>query len=302
MIPAWMKETGQVPWQFQARPSRRKSFVRKTLDGALGFFSESLATEGYARRKGLLQGLDPRIKLLAALALIIAVTMVSDLRVLIVIYLLVMALAFVSRIGLWYFTKSIWTFVPLFSGVIVLPLIFNVFLPGDPLIGLITSGGFSLYITKQGLLFAGTFIIRVTTCASLVVLLILTTPQEMLFKSFRSLGVPRIYVLTLDMAYRYIFLFLDITRDMLTARKSRTINSQGTFAEQKWMAGRIGYMLFRSLDMSDRVHKAMISRGFTGDIKTMERFNAAGRDYLALFVALAFSAILILYSQHMISI
>lgn len=301
-IPAWMRETDNSPPPAHRNSKGRKSFARKTADSLIGFFEGSLASGGYAKRNGLLQGIDPRFKLIAALALIVSVTLVGDLTVLVCVYLFLMALAFASKVDLGYINKVTWAFIPFFSGVIVLPLIFNVFMAGDPLLNIFSSGGFTLYITKQGLLFAISFVARVTTCAAAVVLLVLTTPQESLFKSFRSLGVPKVYVLTLDMAYRYIFLLMEVTHDMLTAKKSRTIKSGGMLSEQRWVAGRIGYLLFRTLDTSDKVHKAMISRGFTGDVKVLESYKARGRDYVALVGALAISALLVLYSQNVFRI
>jgi cobalt/nickel transport system permease protein len=299
MLPAWMKETDKSPPPSGGAGRARKSFVGRTIGGVIDFFEGSLASEGYARRRGYLQRLDPRVKLIATLLIVISVTLVSNLLVLACIYLLLIVLAYVSNVSLKYYTKAIWTFIPLFSGIIVLPLLF---MAGDPLLHVFTSGGFTLNVTKQGLLFVVSFVARVTTCAAVVVLLVLTTPQESLFRSFRSQGVPKIYVLTLDMAYRYIFLFLDITRDMLTAKKSRTIKSGGTLSEQRWVAGRMGYMLLRTLDMSDKVHKAMISRGFTGDIKVLQPSVAGPADYAALAGAICISALLVLYSQGLIRI
>jgi cobalt/nickel transport system permease protein len=211
-----------------------------------------------------------------------------------------------------FFIERVWLFIPIFTGVIILPMIFNVVMPGDRLVDIVTFGtgahigpiGLpeSIYITKQGLLSALTFTIRVATCVSAIVLLFLTTPQERLFKSFRSLGVPRVYVLTLDMCYRYIFLFVDVIRGMFVAKKSRTIKYGGTLAEQRWVAGRIGYTMIKTLDLSDKVHKAMISRGFTGDVKIMEDFRMRPRDYVAAVTVLAFSAMLVLVSQNIIRI
>ena len=63
------------------------------------------------------------------------------------------------------------------------------------------------------------FTMRVATCVSAVVLLFITTPQQVLFKSLRSVGVPKVYVLTLEMAYRYIFLLMDMVRESILPKK-----------------------------------------------------------------------------------
>jgi cobalt/nickel transport system permease protein len=144
------------------------------------------------------------------------------------------------------------------------------------------------------------FTMRVATCVSAVVLLFITTPQQVLFKSLRSVGVPKIYVLTLEMAYRYIFLLMDMVREMYVAKKARTIKSRSMFEEQKWVGGRMGYTLIRSIDLSEKVHMAMLSRGFNGDVKVMQQFKMKNRDYLAVAVAISLSVLLVLISQDFI--
>ena len=146
------------------------------------------------------------------------------------------------------------------------------------------------------------FTMRVATCVSAVVLLFITTPQQVLFKSLRSVGVPKIYVLTLEMAYRYIFLLMDMVREMYVAKKARTIKSRSMFEEQKWVGGRMGYTLIRSIDMSEKVHMAMMSRGFNGDVKVMQQFKMKNRDYFAVAAAISLSVLLVLITQDFIRV
>ncbi|OYV11832.1 MAG: cobalt/nickel transport system permease protein [Methanosaeta sp. NSM2] len=143
---------------------------------------------------------------------------------------------------------------------------------------------------------------RVATCVSAVVLLFLTTPQQILFKSLRTVGVPKIYVLTLQMTYRYIFLLMEQVREMYIAKKARTIKSRGLIDDQKWVGGRIGYTLIRSLSMSEKVHMAMLSRGFSGEVHIMQEFKMSQRDYLAGAAAISISLVLVLISQDIIRV
>jgi len=313
MIPDWLKDVEPERSEFRGSSGKaRSNFIKKTIDGVLSFFQESMATEGYARRDGLLQSLDPRVKMISTITLVFAVSTVRDLRLLFVVYLLTLIFAGLSRIEILFFIKRVWLFIPIFSGVIAVPIMFNVFLPGDVLMPIVDLwpgahlGPFglpeSIYITRQGALAATIFTLRVAVCVSAVVLMFLTTPQQLIFKSLRSLKVPKIYVLTLAMAYRYIFLFMDMIRDLHIAKKSRTIRSGGMFAEQKWVGGRIGYMLLKSLDMSERVHQAMISRGFNGDVKIIHDYSLRGRDYLAAATTISFSLILVLITMNVFQI
>jgi cobalt/nickel transport system permease protein len=311
MIPDWMKEAGPGECGGCAALAGRKDFIGKSIGGVAGFFRETMVSEDYARRKGLLQALDPRAKLISVLALVVAISLTADIRVLAAVYALTLVFAFLSGIGIWFFIGRVWLFIPLFTGAIALPLIFNVFFPGDALFTLATLGGGSigpfqlpetLSVTRQGLLTAAVFTLRVACSVSAVVLLFLTTRQDALFKSLRSIGVPKVYVLILDMCYRYIFLFMDIVRDLYVAKKSRTIRSGDTFEEQKWVGGRMGYTLVKTLDMSEKVHNAMVARGFTGDVRIMQDHRMRGRDYIALAACLAFSAALVLIAGDLIRI
>lgn len=310
MLPEWMAAADAESVPQGIASARRKSFISKTLDGIFDFFEDTIKSEGFSHRKGLLQGFDPRIKLISIVAIIVAVSMTSDLRILAIVYLLTLAFAYASRIGIWYFIKRVWLFIPIFAGVIAFPMIFNVLQPGDPLITLINLGpgahvgpiGFpdSITITKQGVVSAVIFTLRVAACVSAAVLLFLTTPRDALFKSLRSVGVPRIYVLTMDMCYRYIFLFMDMIRDFYTAKRSRSIRNMPLVDEQKWVGGRIAYTMIKSLDMGEKVHQAMVSRGFNGDVKLMHDFKAQAKDYAALGISLVSSLILILIAQNII--
>jgi cobalt/nickel transport system permease protein len=113
-------------------------------------------------------------------------------------------------------------------------------------------------------------------------------------------GVPKIYVLTLEMADRYIFLLMDLVREIHIAKKARTIKARGMFEEQKWVGGRIGYTLIRSLDMSEKVHKAMMSRGYNGEVKIMQEFKMRSRDYISVVIAMSTCVVLVLISHNII--
>jgi cobalt/nickel transport system permease protein len=312
MIPEWMKEVDVGPCSCSAVYHGKKGFVGKTIDGIFSFLQEAFVSETYAKRDGFLQKLDPRAKLISILAIIFASSTVSDLHLLVVVYLATLLFAYLSKVDVLFFIKRVWLFIPIFAGIIALPMVFNIFFPGDPLVQLAylgpgaSLGPFSLpesiFITKQGVNMAIIFTMRVATCVSSVVLLFITTPQQVLFKSLRSVGVPKIYVLTLEMAYRYIFLLMDMVREMYTAKKARTIKSRSMFEEQKWVGGRMGYTLIRSIDMSEKVHMAMMSRGFNGDVKVLQQFHMLNRDYFAVAAALSLSVLLVLIAQGFIGV
>ena len=312
MIPEWMNEVDTEPFPSCTVTVKKKNYVQKTLKGIFDFIEDTIVSESFTKRNGLLQSLDPRVKLVSIIFLIVAVSMTMDWRILLLVYLLTLLFAYLSKIGVWFFIKRVWLFIPIFSGIIALPEIFNVFFPGTILVTLVTLGHgahlgpvllpYSIAITRQGTMGAIIFTLRVATCVSTAVLLYITTPRDKLFKSLRSLYVPKVYVLTLDMCYRYIFLFTDLINAFFTAKKSRTIRTLSLLEEQKWVGGRIGYTLVKSMDMGEKVHSAMLSRGFNGDVKLLEDFVVKPRDYVAAVSVVGFSILLMLIAQHILTI
>jgi cobalt/nickel transport system permease protein len=313
MIPEWMQKIEAGPCACcTVSIGRKKGFVQKAISDIFTFFEECLVNDSIARRKGLLQSLDPRVKLISMVVLIFAVAMTHDIRLLAIVYGLTLVFAYLSKVEIGFFLKRVWVFIPIFAGIIMIPILFNVFTPGDALVTIANLGPnahlgpFALpsviTITVQGTMLALTFVLRVATCVSAAVLLFLTTPRDLLFKSLRSLKVPKVYVLTMDMCYRYIFLFADTVRGFYTAKKSRSLKSLPMIEEQKWVGNRIGYTLIKSLNMSEKVHQAMISRGFNGDIKILQRYSIHRRDYVACVSVFALSIFLILVSQNLVKI
>ena len=140
IIPEWMKVSDAGPTPNSNITIKRKNHIQSTLSGIFNFFEDSVTSESYTQRKGILQSLDPRVKLISILALVLAITMTMDWRVLLVIYLLVLIFAYLSKIEVGFFIKRVWLFIPIFAGIIALPMLFNIFYPGDSLVTLATPG------------------------------------------------------------------------------------------------------------------------------------------------------------------
>ena len=281
-------------------PHRRGGlgFVEKTIRNAAHFLQDTMVNEAVARRKGLLQAIEPRMKLITVLAVIISVSIMRTPIMIWGIYGFTLLLAVASSLSLVFFIKRVWLFVPLFSALIVIPALFNVVTPGEPvwtMLHLAQSHDLGPYhipdsiaVTRQGILTATIFIGRVSTSVSLAVLLTMTTLWSDLLQALSVLKVPRIFILILSMTYRYIILLVHTLSDIHVARKSRTLHCGSTRSEQSWVASRMGYLLRRTYLMSQDVHNAMLSRGFSGDVRTLSPSPIRGYDYAwCIFVLLA---------------
>lgn len=273
---------------------RRSSvgFLEKTLSDISRSLEAMLFDEDIARREGALQALDPRVKLLGALAFLLAVSLSRSLPVLAGLYMLLLPAAAASRVPMGFYLKRVWAFIPLFTGVIALPALFNIFSPGPPLLTLLDLETPRLYlaITVPGLISALFLLLRVATSVSVAVLLVLTTRWTLLLKALRVLRVPQTFVVILSMTYRYIYLLLHVANDMFLARRSRVVSRPAGAESRRWIAASVGTLLGKSYALSEEVYLAMLSRGFRGEARAMDTLSWRRRDWLALLLFLGIAA------------
>jgi cobalt/nickel transport system permease protein len=131
--PRMDERSGYRPCQCSTIYHGKKSFVGKTIDGILTFLEEAFISESFSRRKGFLQSLDPRAKLISILVLVFTTTLIGDLRLLVFVYMLTLLFSYLSKIDVLFFIKRVWLFIPIFAGIIAIPMVFNIFFPGDRL-------------------------------------------------------------------------------------------------------------------------------------------------------------------------
>lgn len=283
------------------------SFLDRTLRSVTSVAQQALFSEAAAAEQGLLQTIDPRVKLATFLIILITISLLHHPESLLLLSMLAVALALLSRIGPAFFLARVWLVVPLFSAAMVLPALLNIVTPGEPLVVLIrfdadhTVGPLTLPreigVTRQGLQGAVLLVLRVGASVSFAVLLTLTTRWSQVFAGLRSLKVPRIFVMTLSMTERYLFVFLGLIQDMYRARISRTIHPLPAKAERNWIASRIGVTFKRTLDMSEDVYKAMLARGFQGEFRSLDRLHLSARDIAWCASVLSVIVILALFER-----
>jgi cobalt ECF transporter T component CbiQ len=157
--------------------------------------------------------------------------------------------------------------------------------------------GHRVGITSQGLTGAGLIVLRVATSVSLVVLLTLTTSWTRLLAALRSLRVPRLFVMVLAMAYRYLFHLLGTVEDMYTARRARTVDSARAGADLRGgralVASSAGALFGKAHALSEEVYMAMVARGYTGHVRTLTQGRVRARDLAWAGVLLAVAVALV---------
>jgi cobalt/nickel transport system permease protein len=281
LAPDWLvqSEVGLCPCGCIGK-RRKGSFVEKTLTGGATVMRQAMFGEDIATGPGLLQRVDARVKLLSMLGLLVGAALVRNTVVLLGVYALTLVAAAASHLKLSFFIKRVWLFIPVFTGIVVLPATLNIITKGHIVVPLGHWWfGRRIGMTSQGLQAAALIVSRVAVSISIVVLLTLTTPWAKLMAALRALLVPRMFIQVIGMAYRYIFHLLGSVDDMYTARKSRMVGAEADLkASRSFVSASAGALFGKAHALSEEVHMAMVSRGYTGNARSIDRYRVGTRE------------------------
>jgi cobalt/nickel transport system permease protein len=266
---------------------KSRGAVERTLASFVDGMEHAFYAEELAKKNGLLQRLDPKIKILSVLPLIVIAALARHLWVVAALFVIAMVLAVLSKIPLSTLAKRVWLGVLTFTGLISLPALFLT--PGRAIYTLPLLGW---EVTEQGLRAAAYLVLRAETAATFSVLLVLCTPWSKVLKALRVLRVPVVLVVILGMTYRYIFLLLRNAHDIFTSRRSRMVGRLDGPQQRRVAAACAGALMSKTLQLSGDVYLAMRSRGFQGEVYVMDKFRAAWFDWLvlAVFITIAIAA------------
>lgn len=126
-----------------------------------------------------------------------------------------------------------------------------------PLFGATTvSGGVMSFIS---------ILLRFCLAVLAVLALIATTGVDALGAAMRGLKIPQVVVIQFLFMYRYLYVLMDEMARTLRAHALRSPNQKGV--RLKTWGSLSGLLLMRTLDRAERIHQAMLCRGFDGEIR-----------------------------------
>jgi len=265
---------------------RRAGFLARTIEGLADITRQAVFADEVAARPGFLQRLDPCTKLIGLLVLLITASFTHHLALLATIYLLSLVLAAASAVPLGGFLRRVWLTVPLFTAFVVLPATTNLITPGEIVVPLGTWFGHPVGLTAQGLAGAALLVSRVAVSVSLALLVTITTSWPRMLEALRALKIPRMFVTVGAMAYRYVFVLVEVITDRYTARVARTVRRERAKAGRSFVAASAGALFGRAHQLSGEVNDAMIARGYVGESRTLDP-PAFGAVDVAAFAGLA---------------
>ncbi len=301
IIPTWMLNRVSEDLNIPVKRTGKSNPLRKSIAGLSQILAEILNNEEIAGRNGFLQMVDPRAKIIGIFLLIIIVTCLHNISSLVIAFVISLLMAISSRIPAQRLWRA-WIAVPLFSAAIIMPAVLNIITPGNTVFVLwhFSAGHFGSYqlppmltITDAGIYVAIRFILRISVCVILALLLTVTTVPNRLFRSLRILGIPKIFIMLLGMLQRYLTVFIRSAGEIHLAKISRSIVNGPLRQQQAWVAAGMGSLFRRTQSMSTAVYLAMVSRGYTGEIYLLDQPRWQRSDWGFLMIITGFSVILL---------
>lgn len=225
---------------------------------------------GAKRCEGFLYSMDARVKLAAFLGLVVMTAFMNSM--LSILGVLVGAVFLTGTVGSRWRSVLIRVAVGIpFGGLIVLTL---PFVTAGSVVSEIQLGWFSLPVTLDGIQKAAVVGLRIVCCLWLMSLVLVTTDLITLMRALETLRVPRVITAIVEFGVRYMQLLSEEAVRMQRARRSRGFaprNIWDKLAIQGW-SSMVGNLFLRSVERSERVYWAMMSRGYTGTVLRFHEF------------------------------
>ena len=274
-IPAFLLDEQHHAPPGKSGVAMKSGFFDKGVRRFASLIKTTYAQWDAANRKGFLQGIDARVKVLFLILFILIVSLKKTVAPQFSLCLFFFVLVLLSRLNLFSFYCRVLLFSFLFGFLVALPSSLNIITPGDmavPIIKLSSPYQFWVYhipetigITRQGMAGVVQLTMRIVNSLSLSFLLIYTTPFSEIMRALKSLRVPDPFLMIITLSYKYIFVFARTLEDIHLARKGRTVDFKGAEG-RRWIAGRMAFLLRKTQIRCEEVFQAMLARGFSGEV------------------------------------
>jgi cobalt ECF transporter T component CbiQ len=287
-IPSFLLEqTSSAPYT-HVKGDVSMSFLEKGIHHLSNVIKTSYIQWETASIDGLFQKIDGRIKVIFLFFYVLIVSILQDIQSEIYLWGFVLVLALLSRLNVIVFYKRVVLLGFFFGFLIAFPSAFNIVTEGEilfPFIQLSRKYHFWIYqipaeigITREGINVATMLTIRVINSLSIAFLVLSTTPFPDIIKALKILRVPDSFLMIITLSYKYIFIFAKTIEDMHLAKKSRLAREVNNGDARRWITGRIAFLFIKTRLRCEEIFKAMLSKGFTDEVKLYESRKLNSRD------------------------
>jgi cobalt/nickel transport system permease protein len=143
-----------------------------------------------------------------------------------------------------------------------------------------------LTASVEGSVRFASILIKSWVSVQMAILLTSTTAFPDLLWGMRALRLPPVLVAIVSFMYRYLFVLADEALRLRRARAARAgagpagRRPGGSLAWRGRVAGgMVGNLTLRAFERSERIHAAMVARGFQGEVRMLETPRAGDQDW-----------------------
>jgi len=260
-----------------------KNATMLSIDGAILDFKR---LDLLANGDSTLHRLDPRAKVLATLVFIISTVSCGKYEIssLIPFFIYPAAIIGIANLPFGFIARKILVVLPF----AIIVGMFNPLLDREVMmmIGQIEiSGGTISWIA---------LIIKAILTVSAALTLLAVTGFPAICKALEQIGMPQTFAVQLMFLYRYIFVLTDEGSRASRARELRSCGKKG-FGMTSF-GSLVGHLLLRTWQRAERIHMAMMARGFNGEFHTRQTTSFGITDSLFLIGCSTIFIIIRLYN------
>lgn len=120
--------------------------------------------------------------------------------------------------------------------------------------------------------------VRFVLTLSAALILIAVTGFDPVCRALTKMRVPRAFVVQLELLYRYIFVLAREAGRMMRAYSLRNLEDERP--SMRMYGTLLGHLLLRAVDRAQRVHMAMLGRGFDGEMRMNRPMKLGAADFI----------------------
>jgi cobalt/nickel transport system permease protein len=275
-IPPFLLQTFNDQHEISRIRKPSLSFLDKTILNAARAVKAIYLQAENESKKNLIHNIHPHIKLFSLIYLAVIISIAGSLNAQLLVTSLIFIFYLIARVKIYQVYRKIFLLAFIFGFLVVFPASLNIITPGKIIFNLITFNSpyhFWIYnipqnigFTLEGFQVVALVFLRVLNSISLAMLIIYTTSFPSIIKSFRMIRAPDTFLISISLAYKFIFILSRTIEETYFALKSRLLGNIKNSNIRKLIGGRIFFIFKKSTIIYENTYFAMVSRGYSGKV------------------------------------
>jgi cobalt/nickel transport system permease protein len=232
-----------------------------------------------------LQRWDPRLKIFSLGLFVLGVALIKTIPLSVIALAVALVLIWLASLPPHFVVGGVkWVILFLLPFFIIMPVSY----PGKTTLSLA-----GLPFAWEGLRLAVMIVLKAVTIVLTAYAIFGTSRFDVSMLALQRLKCPKIVVQMLLFTYRYVFVFISEMQRMETAMRARGFVKKTDKRTLHVVGNLIGTLLIRSFERTERIYKAMLSKGYQGEYRSLVVFKWEVADWFKAAIVLAIAISLI---------